>query len=126
MPIRPDLGGTRYDFVKEISRDKLTFSVRSRDCLTKITIPDDSFLKISVEGPQELPFFESYYDFMGQLVSANIWFRRILDLPWFTFDLDDSTVDTFCQLVDTESDLMLEANIGDDVLNYFSLFRKSG
>ncbi len=124
-PIRPDLGGTAYDFVKEFSRDKTTFFVKNGDCLVKITAPDHQPLKITVEGPQGLPFFETYYDFMGELISASIWFRRCLDVPWQDFDMDDATIETYCQLADTESDFMLEADLRAGVLHCYHCNQES-
>lgn len=38
--IRPDLGGTAYNFVKEISPDKIAFYAGEDPYLTTIVIPD--------------------------------------------------------------------------------------
>ena len=40
-------------------------------------------------------------------------------MPWHDFGLDDNAVETYCQLDDTASDLMLEADLARDVLNCY-------
>lgn len=121
LPMSPDLGGTYYDFVREVSKDKLTFCVRKQNLLIKIALPGDkSFMHISVETLKGDRFLDAYYDVFGYLTSANLWFRRFYNQDGFAQrenpSRDVQTV--YSQLVEKKADLMMEVDLRFQLLNF--------
>lgn len=112
--MRPDLGGTRYDYTKEISRDKVTYIVRNPISVTKLEIPgSDDFLHMSVETPEGDIFTEAYYTFLGDLTSAHLWFTRYCRQVDFASRATPSRkfLNNLDRFVEAGTEIMLEANV---------------
>lgn len=82
-------------------------------------------MNISVETAAGGKFLEAYYNFMGELNSANICFRKCFDQPGFIKRArpDDSLRDSYQGLVESGTDLMFEADMR---LNTLNLYHYSG
>lgn len=120
--VNPDLGGTRYPFSKEILRDNIIYSIRDAYSLTQLEIPGDkSFLHVSVDTSKGDRFLDAYYNYLGDLMSANIWFRAYCDQKGLMEQGKPSknTLDTYDQLSQRNADIMVEADMAFNDLGLY-------
>lgn len=120
---RPDLGGTRFNFVKERTNDTLSFWAVHDGCIFRLQVPSDkSFMKVAIEGGGDgIEVVEAYYDFTGELSSANIWFRRLYGYHDFEGrgKTDEIVNSAYDDLVERSADFMLEADLSMNLVNLY-------
>lgn len=127
--IMPDLGGTSYDFAKEIGRDRLTFFHRSGDNLTKVEIPGEDYLRVSLSEGFGRNFFEANYKFTGELASATLSFRNYCEQKDFEryANPSDEVMETYWQLMDRNEDLRLKVDLDAKTISVtHGKFEKNG
>lgn len=121
-PMRPDLGGTSFDFSKEIKPDKVTFTVGQDDRFTKLIIPSkESYLAVTVEEDKTGIFIEAYYDFTGQLSLARLWFKCFCGQRSFNEKIvpDDNLINALGKLNRSGTDIALEADLEKNQLKIY-------
>lgn len=112
--VRPDLGGTRHPYVREIATDRLTHCIYNRFLQAKLTIPGRrDFLHVSLETREGDRYLEAYYNHWGEMTSANLWFRPYCDQKNFSKNAvpDSRLLRIYDQLSENNTDLMLEVDM---------------
>ena len=125
--VRPDLGGTRYNIWREISPDKIAFHSVEGGYLKTLTIIDHkSFLKVDVETARSGKFLEVFYDCMGDIISANIWFRRYCMQDGFKENAfaDPDFTKNLRELTVTATDIVFEAEVATHLLGLYRCMEK--
>ncbi len=118
----PDYGGTSYEFVKDLSRDKciLKHVVDSR--VTKAEIPrEGNLIVITLSEGNSGDFFYAFYSAAGELISAQIHFRKYCEQSDFLEKAKPSQelLDAYWQMKDAEEDIVLSVDM--ETGNYTSV-----
>lgn len=127
--MRPDFGGTGFSFVKEITRDRITYIISNESSHVLLTIPDHKdFLHISVENIGGRRFIEAYYNHLGELTSANLWLRGYCDQEDFLEKANpsDKLMTTYSKLSESKTEIMFEVDISQHNLGLYLCTEDSG
>jgi hypothetical protein len=123
--VRPDLGGTRIPFIKEIIEDKsVAFSIfdTKEGYTKKITIPDTyAFLSVSFINKDGDLFLKGFYDFKGELKDTYVWLSKFCKQAEYTKNItpDGDLVRTLKYLKDSDTDLVLEAAPSHGIIYFY-------
>jgi len=110
----PDLGGTSYDYVSEISRDKLTFFYRMGESVTRIEVPSgEAYVSISRSEGNGEDFFRGYYKYTGELKAACLYLKSFYEQKDFKERAkpDENLRLIYEELAGTGTDLVIEAHM---------------
>ena len=112
--VYPDIGGTRYDFTTEVTRDSIIYNLRNPFSVTKLELPvGEAYMHVAVETLEGDRFLEAYYSVAGDLSTANFWFRRYCKQKDFIDNgqASEDNLATQKQLYERGADIMVEADI---------------
>lgn len=108
--LKPDLGGTSCDFVKEIGPDKLIFNYRNGTKLTRVEIPGrTAYLKLSISDGESGEFLQAIYNHDGSLTAARLFFKRYCEQSNFNEQVDppENVLKAYSEMKERAEDLVL-------------------